>query len=112
MEMLRNGFRLFAQHCVRGISANAAVCKAYAENSTSLATVAGMLYGYEAGSRVAARACAENIACREAAVREGLIRPDEAEELFNVETLADRRATVNMLARRGIPRPLKRREEA
>ena len=37
LEMIGNGFALFSEKCVEGIVANEAVCRRYAEESTSLA---------------------------------------------------------------------------
>ena len=87
LEMIGNGFALFSEKCVEGIVANEAVCRRYAEESTSLATIVSTLYGYETGSRIAGIAYREGITCKEAALREKLIPEDAAEELFDVEAL-------------------------
>lgn len=46
LEMIGNGFALFSEKCVEGIVANEAVCRRYAEESTSLAAIVSTLYGY------------------------------------------------------------------
>ena len=57
--------------------------------STSLATMVSTLFGYEVGTKIAHLAIDENITCKEAAKRSGLL-PDEAvEELFDVTAMTD-----------------------
>lgn len=99
MEMLKNSFRLFTEHCIKGIKANVETCRTYAEKSTSLATMVSALYGYEIGSRIAKLAFAEDITCKEAALRENLIPREAAEELFDVAALADRKKSVALFAK-------------
>ncbi len=96
MELLRKGVVLFAEHCVRGLTANEETCRRYAEGSTSLATLVSALYGYGVGSKIATIAYKENITCKEAALREGLLPPDVAEDLFDVKKLTQLEATVAM----------------
>ena len=101
LEMIGNGFALFSEKCVEGIVANEAVCRRYAEESTSLATIVSTLYGYETGSRIAGIAYREGITCKEAALREKLIPEDATEELFDVEALAHRAGSVALLKKYG-----------
>ena len=101
LEMIGNGFALFSEKCVEGIVANEAVCRRYAEESTSLAAIVSTLYGYETGSRIAGIAYREGITCKEAALREKLIPADAAEELFDVEALAHRAGSVALLKKYG-----------
>ena len=99
MEMIKNAFRLFTKHCIEGIRPNEAVCREYAEKSPSLSTMVSSLYGYEMGSRIAKRALAEDITCKEAALREKLLPAEAAEELFDVAALADRKKSVALFAK-------------
>lgn len=107
MEMIKNAFRLFSEHCIRGIRVNEATCREYAEKSTSLAIMVGALYGYDVGARIAKVAITENISCKEAASRENLISGDAAEELFDVAILADRRKSVALFAKYSTLRQIK-----
>ena len=77
------------------------MCRRYAEESTSLATIVSTLYGYETGSRIAGIAYREGITCKEVALREKLIPEDAAEELFDVEALAHRAGSVALLKKYG-----------
>ncbi len=104
--IIRRSIPIFAEKCIRGIKANEKVCREYAESSTSLATLISSLYGYETGSRIAQVAYREGISCKEAALKENLIPAEDAEELFNLETLTDLRAMEAMIHR------LQQRKEA
>ena len=101
LELIAKGFRLFTDLCLKGLDVNRAKARKNAEMSTSNATMVSALYGYPIGTRIAKKAFAENISCKEAALREKLIEPDVAEELFDVEKLAHRRDTVAMFAKYG-----------
>jgi len=105
--MLRTCLDLFAGECVRTITANVETCRNNAEHSTSLATMVSTLYGYEVGTRIARLAYAEGMTCKEAALKEGLIEPDAAEELFDVRRLSQRERTVEMFAKYGKLRRVK-----
>lgn len=96
MELLAKGVRLFTDHCVKGLTANVETCRRYAEGSTSLATMVSALYGYGVGSTIAKLAYEEGITCKEAALREGLLPADAAEELFDVKKLTQLEATEAM----------------
>jgi len=89
----------FSRKCLAGVKVNAEVCRDYAERSTSLATLIATLYGYEVGRQVATIAYEEGITCKEAALREKLVPEEDAEELFDLETLTDLRATEAMMLR-------------
>ncbi|HIU16910.1 MAG TPA: lyase [Candidatus Avidesulfovibrio excrementigallinarum] len=106
LEMIGNGFALFSEKCVQGIVANEEVCRRYAEESTSLATIVSTLYGYEIGSKIAKLAYKEGITCKEAALREKLIPAEAAEELFDVYALAHREQCVALLKKYGSMRTI------
>jgi aspartate ammonia-lyase len=99
IDLLSRCLRLFADKCVRGLSANAGHCLHLAERSTSLATMVSAIFGYETGSGVAQAASRENITCKEAALREKLLTPEEAEDLFNLLDLTDARKTEALFAK-------------
>lgn len=101
MEMLRNSMLTFTENCVKGITANEATCREYAEKSTSLATVASALFGYEVGTRIAEKCLADDSGCKRAAVDEKLFKPEVAEELFDVDALADRKKSAALFGKYG-----------
>lgn len=96
LELIEKGFRLVADKCIKGIKVNADKACRNAEMSTSLATMVSSLYGYPIGTKIAHKAWNEGKSCKEAALEEGLIPPEVAEELFDVRKLADRKATIEM----------------
>ena len=90
---------LFADKCVRGLSANADTCLRMAERSTSLATMVSALFGYKIGSRVAEVAYEQDITCREAAEREHLLSHEAADDLFDLLALTDVKKTEALFAK-------------
>ena len=101
LEMITKGFRIVTDKCIKGIEINREKAKENAVMSTSLATMVSALYGYPTGTKIAKMAYKEGISCEEAALREGLIPKDVADDLFDVLKLTDRKATVEMFAKYG-----------
>lgn len=101
LELIAKGYRLVTDLCIKGIQINRERARDNAVMSTSLATMVSSLYGYPIGTKIAKMAYNEGISCKEAALREGLIDPEAAEDLFDVLKLADREATVEMFAKYG-----------
>ena len=93
IDILTRCMRIFADKCVNNISANREHCRAVAERSTSLATMVSALFGYKTGSAIAKIADEEGITPKEAALREKLLTPEAAEDLFNLLDLTDVRKT-------------------
>ena len=86
---------------VSAVEVNSDVCLKNAALSTSLSTMVSALFGYPIGVKCAKLALAEGISCKEAALRENLLPPEVAEELFDVRKLTDRKATVAMFKKYG-----------
>ena len=97
--ILRKAAPIFAERCIAGIRVNREKCRRDAEYSTSLATLISSIYGYDTGTKVAHAAYSAGISCKEATLRDGLIPEEEAEQLFDVDTLTDLRGMENMLRR-------------
>ena len=95
IDILSRSMVLFADKCVKGLSANAEKCLHTAERSTSLATMVSALFGYKIGSRVANLAYEHNLTCREAAEREHLLSDD----LFDLLSLTDVKKTEALFAK-------------
>lgn len=101
VDLLSRCMRLFADKCVSGITANADYCRNVAERSTSLATMVSALFGYKAGGKIASIADREGITCKEAALRENILTPEQAEDLFNLKDLTDIRKTEALFKKYG-----------
>lgn len=89
MELIGKGMKIMGEKVVPGLTPNTERCRSLAEQSLSLSGVVGALFGYSVGKRVAQRAYEENITCKEAAIKEGVLSQGEADELFDVLTLTD-----------------------
>lgn len=101
LSMVEDVVDIFATKCIEGIQVNVERCKTNAELSTSLSTMVSSLYGYPTGVKIAKLAIAENISCKEAALKEHLLPPEVAEDLFNVKKLTDCREMVAMFHKYG-----------
>ena len=101
LTMVEDVIDVFGQKCIAGITVNVERCRKNAELSTSLSTMVSSLYGYPTGVKIAKLAIAENISCKEAALKEHLLPEDAAEELFDVKKLTDRHAMVEMFHKYG-----------
>ena len=106
LELIEKGFRLFTDLCLKDLTINREKARKNAEMSTSNATIASALFGYPTGTRIAQIAYKEKITCKEAALREGLVSPEVAEEIFDVTKLAHRKDTVAMLSKYGALRAI------
>lgn len=90
LESMKNAFALFSVHCIDTLRINESHAKENAEMSTSLATMVSALFGYEIGTKIAHKAWEEGISCKEAALKEGLLSPEVADELFDPLKLTNR----------------------
>ncbi len=88
-DLLSRSMNVFADKCIAGITANREHCREMTEMSTSLATMVSTLFGYEIGTKIAHLAIDENITCKEAAKRSGLLPDEVVEELFDVNSMVD-----------------------
>ena len=65
------------------------------------------LFGYQVGTAIAHRAWNEGISCREAAIEEKLLTQEQANDLFDIHKLTDKKALVQMFAKYGSLREIK-----
>jgi fumarate hydratase class II len=71
IRLLAAGCRLLADRCVRGLTANEDVCRAYAEGSPSIVTPLNRYLGYEEAAAVAKQALASGQPIRTVVVERG-----------------------------------------
>lgn len=88
-DLLSRTMRVFADKCIKGITANREHCREMTEKSTSLATMVSALFGYEVGTKIAHLAIDEDITCKEAAKKAHVLPNEVIEDLFNVDNLVD-----------------------
>lgn len=101
LTMVEDIIDIFSDKCIKEIQVNETLCRNNAELSTSLSTMVSSLFGYPVGLKIAKLAIAQNISCKEAALKENLIPTDVAENLFDVKKLTDRKAMVEMFRQYG-----------
>lgn len=87
--LLIKGLKLFTEKCVNGITANEAVCRAYAENSLSNATVLSAIYGYEKGTAIVKEAYKNNESIKDTAIRNKILTHEEAKIVLDPMLLTD-----------------------
>ena len=56
ISIMNNGFRVFREYCIEGITANEELLKQYVEKSVGIITAVNPHIGYEAASRIAREA--------------------------------------------------------
>ena len=101
LHTIADGFRIFANDCIKGIEVNREIVHENAEMSTSLATMVSSLFGYNVGTQIAHKAWNEGISCKQAALEDKLLDKDVADELFDLKKLTDRESMVEMFRRYG-----------
>lgn len=85
--ILNNASRIFSDHCVKGISANEAVCKKNVENSTATLTALIPKIGYKNASEIVKQAKENNVSIKVAALKSGLILEKEFNQLITSEAV-------------------------
>ena len=83
LEILTHASQTVATKCIRGIRANAARCRRYAELSPSLVTGLMPILGYEQAAKVAQRAVREGKTIREVVVEQRLLSSEQARRLLD-----------------------------
>ncbi|MCZ4694273.1 aspartate ammonia-lyase [Ancylomarina euxinus] len=87
MEMLENGMSTLRERCIDGITANVEHCKEMVLNSIGIVTAVNPTLGYEASSRIAKRALAENRSVYELILEEGLLTKEKLDEILAPERM-------------------------
>jgi len=87
IEMLKNGMATLKERCIDGITANEAHCKEMVLNSIGIVTAVNPTLGYEASSRIAKRALAENRSVYDLILEEGLLTKEKLDEILAPERM-------------------------
>jgi fumarate hydratase class II len=88
IEITASASRTLAEKCVRGIRADVARCREYAEHSVALVTAIAPEIGYDAAAAAAKRALAEGKPVRQVLLEQGLADPKDLEEILDLARLA------------------------
>ncbi|MDH4100025.1 MAG: aspartate ammonia-lyase [Nitrospirota bacterium] len=86
MEILKNAVSVFAERCVKGITAHDEHCRNIAEKSMGLAALLNPYIGYEAAAEAAKEAVKTGATIREIVVKKGLMTAQEFEKLVEEST--------------------------
>jgi aspartate ammonia-lyase len=88
LDLLRNACRIFRMHCVAGIEADEARCRAHVEGETALLTALVEVLGYDKAEELGRRAKAEGKRIRDVAVEQGFLSAEEFERLISPESVS------------------------
>ena len=86
-DLLARACRILCTHCVAGIEADEARCRAEVENATASATALLPLLGYDGASRLVERARASGRGLKETAVAERFLTAEQFDALTSAEAV-------------------------
>ncbi len=89
LTILRNAVHVFTERCVKGIQANEAQCRAYAERSTAIVTALSTHLGYAKAAEVAKQALASGRTIREVVLEKDLMPEPQLDEILRLEAMTD-----------------------
>lgn len=87
ITLLKNSANIFNFHCISGITASEEKCRMNVENSTASVTALIPLIGYSKASEIIKRSKTGSITLKEAAIRSGLITPEQFDEMVSPESV-------------------------
>ena len=87
LEILKNAVAAFTEKCVRGIAADAARCRRYAETTPALATILNTICGYQKASEIVKKSLATGKPIRDVALELGYVTREQADKLLAPEAL-------------------------
>jgi aspartate ammonia-lyase len=88
LDLLRNSCRIFREHCVAGIEADEARCRAHVEGATALLTALVEVLGYEKAQAIGSIAQSEHKTIREVVIERGYLSAEEFERLISPECVS------------------------
>ncbi|MBJ8053949.1 aspartate ammonia-lyase [Bacillus cereus] len=83
ISIMNNGFRVFREYCIKGITANEELLKQYVEKSVGVITAVNPHIGYEAASRIAREAIATGKSIRELCLEYGVLTAEELDIILD-----------------------------
>lgn len=86
-DLLANSCDILRKHCVEGIEADEARCRAHVESSTAIATALLPALGYDRVGKVVAQAKYEGKTIREIVLRDGLLTSEQFNNLITPEAV-------------------------
>ncbi|HDR7792856.1 TPA: aspartate ammonia-lyase [Bacillus luti] len=83
ISIMNNGFRVFREYCIKGITANEELLKQYVEKSVGVITAVNPHIGYEAASRIAREAIETGKSVRELCLEHGVLTEEELDIILD-----------------------------
>ncbi|GIN92255.1 aspartate ammonia-lyase [Siminovitchia terrae] len=83
ITVMTNGFRVFTEYCVSGITANEERMKHYVESSVGIITAVNPHIGYEAAAAIAREAIETGRSVRELCLELGVLTPEELDQILD-----------------------------
>jgi aspartate ammonia-lyase len=87
LDLLARGCDILRRHCVLGLTADEARCRAQVENGTAAATALVPLLGYDQAAALAAQARRTGQGLKAAAVASGLVTAEQFDQLTSPEAV-------------------------
>ncbi len=87
IEILKNGIKIFAEKCIRGIEADVKRCRELMEWSIGIITPLALKIGYDKAAEIAFKAYKENKKIKDVLVEEGILTSEEVEEILKPEKM-------------------------
>ncbi|MEO0287747.1 MAG: lyase family protein, partial [candidate division WOR-3 bacterium] len=87
IEILKNGIKIFAEKCIRGIEADVKRCRELMEWSIGIITPLALKIGYDKAAEIAFKAYKENKKIKDVLVDEGILTSEEVEEILKPEKM-------------------------
>lgn len=83
ISIMNNGFRVFREYCIKGITANEELLKQYVEKSVGIITAVNPHIGYEVASRIAREAIETGKSVRELCLEHGVLTEEELDIILD-----------------------------
>ena len=83
ISIMNNGFRVFREYCIEGITANEELLKQYVEKSVGIITAVNPNIGYEAAYRIAREAIERGKSVRELCLEHGVLTEEELDIILD-----------------------------
>ena len=88
INLLSNSAETLSKKCIDGITANADICRRYAETSPAIATILSPLFGYDKTAEIVRESAKTGKTAKEIVIARGLLSREEAEKLLDPRRLS------------------------
>jgi aspartate ammonia-lyase len=89
LMIVGNASRTFAERCVRGIEADAAMCAHWLERSPALVTALAPKIGYAEAAKLAKEAIASGLTVKELVMKKGILTGEELDQVLNLRAMTE-----------------------